>query len=118
MARITSPHSLNMVALTAISNAANTLLHSSFHSTQLAPLRVVKKGFSRSVNQEMKRPRAANRPVSCRIPFLELGAGDCRMDLSCVGFAFIPHCVTMKPRNLPALTPNAHFKGFSFIPYS
>ena len=34
----------------------NARLHSSFHSAQLAPLRVVKKGFKRSVNREIKLP--------------------------------------------------------------
>ena len=97
--------------------ATNALSHSSFHSARLAPLKVVKKGFSRSVNREIKRPRAANRPVSCWIPFLELGAGYYRMALSCAGLVSIPLCVTMKPRNRPALTPKAHFRGLSFIPY-
>ena len=39
--------------------------HSSFHPAWLAPLRVTKNGFRRSVNREMNRPRAANRPVNC-----------------------------------------------------
>ena len=97
--------------------AKNALSHSSFHSARLTPLRVVKKGLNRSVNREIKRPRAANRSVSCWIPFLELGADACKMALSCAGLASIPLCVTMKPRNHPALTPKAHFRGFSFIPY-
>ena len=96
----------------------NARSHSSFHSARLAPLRVAKKGFKQSVNREIKRSRAANRPVSCWIPFLELGAGDYKMALSCAGLASIPLWVTIKPRNRPALTPMAHFKGFSFIPYS
>ena len=101
-----SSHSLNKAALTAISKAAryrksvspfpgltriggfvryclidaNARSHSSSHSARLAPLRVVKKGFSRSVKREIKRPRAANRPVSCWISFLELGVGT---DLDC-----------------------------------
>ena len=98
--------------------ATNARSHSSFHSARLAPLRVVKKGFNRSMNREIKRSRAANRPVSCWIPFLELGAIDYRMVLSCTRLASIPLCVTMKPRNLPAQTPKVHFRGFSFIPYS
>ena len=98
--------------------ATNARSHSSFHSARLAPLRVVKKGFKWSVNREIKLPRAANRPVSCWIPFLELGAGDCKMVLSCAGLASISLWVTIKPRNRPTLTPKAHFKGFSFIPYS
>ena len=55
--------------------------HSLFHPTQLAHLRVAKKGFKRSVNREINRPKAAKRPVSCCTSFLELGAGDSRMDL-------------------------------------
>ena len=96
----------------------NARSHSSFHSARLAPLRVAKKGFKRSVNREIKHPRAVNRPVSSWIPFLELGAGDCKMALSCVGLASIPLWVTIKPRNRSALTSKAHFKGFSFMPYS
>ena len=53
--------------------------HSSFHPTRLASLRAVKKGLRRSVDREINRPRAANRPVSCYIPFLELGAGDSKI---------------------------------------
>ena len=98
--------------------ATNARSNSSFHSARLAPLRVVKKGFKWSMNREIKCPRAANWPVSCWIPFLELGAGDCKMALSCAGLASIPLWVTIKPRNRLALTPKAHFKGFSFIPYS
>ena len=96
----------------------NARSHSSFHSARLASLRVAKKGFKRSVNREIKRPRAANRSVSCWIPFLELGDGDCKMTLSYAGLFSIPLWVTIKLRNRPTLTPKAHFKGFSFIPYS
>ena len=98
--------------------AMNAQSHSSFHSARLALLRVAKKGFKRSVNREIKRPRATSWPVSCWIPFLELGAGDCKMALSYVELASIPLWVTIKPRNRPALTPKAHFKGFSFMSYS
>ena len=56
--------------------------HSSFHPARLAPLRVTKNDFRLSVNREMNRPRAANRPVSCCTPFLEAGAGDSKIALS------------------------------------
>ena len=98
--------------------AMNAQSHSSFHSAQLAPLKVAKKGFKQSMNREIKCPRAASRSVSCWIPFLELGAGNYRMALICVGLASIPLWITIKPRNQSALTPEAHFKGFSFMPYS
>ena len=98
--------------------AMNAQSYSSFHSARLAPLKVAKKGFKRSVNREIKCLRAVNRSISCWIPFLGLGAGDCKMALSYAGLASIPLWVTMKPRNRPELTPKAHFKGFSFIPYS
>ena len=98
--------------------AMNAQSHSSFHSARLAPLKVANKGFKQSMNREIKRPRAASQSVSCWIPFLELGASDCRMDLSCVGLASIPLWITIKPRNQPALTPKAHFKGFDFMLYS
>ena len=37
------------------------------------------------------------------------------MTLSWKRLASIPLHVTIKPRNLPELTPNAHFKGLSFM---
>ena len=64
--------------------------HSSFHLVRLAPLKVVKNGFKRSVNREINRPKAANRLVSCCTSFLELEAGDSRMTLSFEGLASIP----------------------------
>ena len=82
------------------------------------PPRVAKNGFRRSVNREMNRPRAVNQPVSCCTPFLDLGAGESRIALSCAGFASIPLYVTMKPKNQAALTLKAHFKGLSFMPYA
>ena len=50
--------------------------HSSFHLARLASLRAAKKGFRRSVDREINRPRETNQSVSCCIPFLELEAGD------------------------------------------
>ena len=55
------------------------LSHSSFHPAWLASLRAEKNCFSRSVNREINRPRAANRPVNYCTPFLELGAGDSKI---------------------------------------
>ena len=37
------------------------------------------------------------------------------MALSWMGLASIPLYVTIKPKNLPKLTSNAHFKGLSFM---
>ena len=45
--------------------------HYLFHPAQLAPLRVTKSGFRRSINREMNHPKAANRPVNCCTTFLE-----------------------------------------------
>ena len=56
--------------------------HSSVHPARLGPLRVAKNGFRRSVNREMNRPRAANRPTNCCTPFLEVEAGDSRIALT------------------------------------
>ena len=91
--------------------AMNTQSYSSFHLPWLAPLRVAKKGFKRSVNREIKCARAANQPASFWIPFLELGADDCKITLSCAGLASIPLWVTIKPRNRPALTPKHILRG-------
>ena len=62
--------------------AMRALSHSSFHPAWLAPLRVTKNDFRWSVNQEMNRPRAANRPIFCCTPFLKAGAGDSKIALS------------------------------------
>ena len=56
--------------------------HSLFHLSWLAPLRVAKNGFRRSINLEMNRPRAASRPIRCCTHFLETGAGDYKIALS------------------------------------
>ena len=56
--------------------------HSSFHLAWLAPLRVAKNDFRRSVNQEMNRSRATNRPINYCTPFLEARAGDSKIALS------------------------------------
>ena len=56
--------------------------HSLVHPAQLAPLRVAKNVFKRSVNREINRPKATNLPVSCCTSFLKLGARDPRMALS------------------------------------
>ena len=45
------------------------LSHFLFHPAWLAPLRVTKNAFRRSINQEMNRPKEANRLVSCCTPF-------------------------------------------------
>ena len=74
--------------------------------------------FRRSVNREINRPRATNRPMSCCTPFLELGVGESRIALSYARFASIPLCVTMKPKNQPALNLKEHFKGLSFMSYA
>ena len=56
--------------------------HSSFHLAWLAPLRVIKNDFRRSVNLEMNRPGVANRPVNYCTPFLEVRAKDSKIALS------------------------------------
>ena len=56
--------------------------HSSFHSAQLAPLRVANNFFGEFVNREINRPRAANRPVNCCTSFLEKGVEDSKIALS------------------------------------
>ena len=38
------------------------------------------------------------------------------MAFNWMGLASIPLYLTIKPRNLPKLTPNAHFKELSFMP--
>ena len=91
--------------------------YSIFQSVGLASFRVVKNDFNLFVKQEMNRRRVANQPVSCCTPFLEVRIRDSIIALSCIGLASIPLCVTIKPKNLLELTPNAHFRGLSFISF-
>ena len=91
--------------------------HSSFQLALLAPLRVIKNGFNKSVKQDMNRPRAASWPVNYCTPFLEVGTWESIIALNWIGLASISLWVTIKPKNLPELTPNAHFKGLSFMLY-
>ena len=56
--------------------------HSIIQLVCLAPLRVVKNGFNRSVKREMNRPMAANWPVNYCTPFLKVGVCDSIMALS------------------------------------
>ena len=75
LARIEGSARYSLIAVRASS-------HSLFHPAWLAPLRVTKNAFRQSVNLEMNRPRAANRPVNYCTPFLEAGAGVSKIVLS------------------------------------
>ena len=70
--------------------AARASSHSSFHPARLAPLRVAKNFFRRSINREINRSRAVNRLVNCYTFFLVAGVGDSRIALSLAELASMP----------------------------
>ena len=97
--------------------SSKTLLHSSIQPNVCDLYRVVKKIWSLLVNQVINQPKAVRRPICRRISFLVDGMGISRTQFTWSGFILIPYWVTKKPRNLPALTPNAHLSELSFILY-
>ena len=64
--------------------------HSSFQSALLAPFKLIKNGFSLYVKRDMNCLRVASLLVSCYTPFLEVGARESIIALSCTGLASIP----------------------------
>lgn len=66
---------------------------------------------------DMNRLSAATRPVNFFTSLTFLGDYMFIISLIWLGFASIPLCVTMQPKNVPAATPNVRLVGLSFIPY-
>jgi hypothetical protein len=77
--------------------------------------KILKKGRNLSVDQERNQFRAAIFPVSCYNCLIVLGGYISKTAFTFSGFASIPLCDTMKPKNLPEETPKAHLDGFNFI---
>ena len=87
--------------------------HSSVHSN--AFLRTLKNDKHLSVALETNLLRAATRPVRDWTSLMLYGGFIFRIVLIFSGFASIPLCDTMNPRNFPDDTPNTHLLGFNFI---
>ena len=64
-----------------------------------------------SVTLEMKHLRAATLPISFYTSLMFLGEVISSMAFTFSRLAYIPRCDTMKPRNFPEETLNAHFAG-------
>ena len=56
-------------------------------------------------------------PFKLCISFTVLGDPSSIMACTFSGLTSIPLWDTMKPKNFPAVTPNTHFLGFSFMLY-
>ena len=61
--------------------------------------------------------RAATLPMKDCTSLIVFEEDISRMALTFFGFASIPLCDTMKPRNFPKDTPKEHLVEFSFILY-
>ena len=77
---------------------------------------ISEEGFQTVCEPGNKMPQSGQPACQLLGPFL--GAGGRRLQDGCARLASIPLWVTINLRNRPALIPKAHFKGFSFIPYS
>ena len=95
--------------------SAKAASQSELHPSRVSFFNSLKSGRAFSADFGRKRVRAASQPVSCCTSFLVLGGCMSSIALHLSGFASIPLLVNMKPRNLPAGTPKAHFDGFSLI---
>ena len=98
--------------------SSNACSQSLVYPIALALFNVRKKDLNLSVNQAMKRPSVARRPMRRCSSFLQLGADVSMIAWIWSGLTSIPLCVTMNPKNLLALTPKAHLAEFNFILYA
>ena len=64
--------------------------HSSFHPAWLAPLRVTKNDFRRSVNREMNRPKGANPASQLLYPFSRSKSRGLQNSFKLSGVGFYP----------------------------
>ena len=78
---------------------------------------VLKKGRHLSVAFETNLFRAATFLVRDCTSLTIFGEDISRIALTFSGFASIPLCDTMNPRNFPEETPNAHLDRFNFMLY-
>lgn len=82
------------------------------------PFSMRKKSLSLSVKRAIKCPSAAMWSMRCCNSFLLLGEDVSMTTFIWFELTLIHLCVTMNPRNLPALTPKAHLAGLSFMLYA
>ena len=80
-------------------SSSNACWHSSVHTNDF--FNVLKKGRHLSVDRDMNRFSAATLPVSLWISLVVFGGYISKIALILFGFASMPLCETIKPRNLP-----------------
>ena len=95
--------------------SSNAFWHSSVHSKDFFSTR--KKGKHLSVALETNLFRAATFPFKLYNAFTVLGGFRSKMARTFSELTSIPLWDTMKPKNFPAVTPNTHLLGFSFMLY-
>ena len=91
------------------------LWHSSVYSN--AFFKTLKNGKHLSVALETNLLRVATHPIRDWTSLILCGGFISRIALIFFGFASIPLCETMNPRNFPDATPKVHLLGFNFILY-
>ena len=92
--------------------------HSFFHVCGSSFHRSLKIGSQVEVSLAMNRLMYYSQPKKPLISFSLLGRGISNMDLNLDGSTSIPLSPTSNPINFPAVTPKAHFYGYSLNPYS
>ena len=97
--------------------SSKALWQSLFHSNFLAFFKAQNSGKHFLTEHEMNRPSAVILPLSFWGSFKVLGAFILRMASIFFGFASMPLCEIINPKNFPAFTPNTHLSGLSLILY-
>ena len=93
--------------------SSNAFQHSSVHLKDFLSTR--KKGKHLSVALETNLFRATIFPFKLYTVFTVLGGSNSIIARTFFGLTSIPLWDTMKPKNFPAVTPNTHLLGFSFM---
>ena len=96
-------------------SSLNAHWQSSIHSNTF--LNTLKNGKHLSVVFETNLLRAATRPARLCTSLTFFGSSMLSIAWILSGFASIPLCETVKPRNFPDETLKAHLLGFSFMLY-
>jgi len=94
-----------------------TCSHSSFQNNFADLLSSWKMGWVCSANLGRKWEMVVKRSMIRYTSLILLGLRISMIALHFSGFALMPRCVSMKPRNLPRSTPKMHFSGLSLRLY-
>ena len=94
-----------------------TCSHSSFQENFTDFLSTRMMGWVCSASLGRNQEMTVKRPIRRCTSLILLGRRISMMALHFSGFALMPHCVSMKPKNLPRSTPKMHFSGLSLRLY-